>query len=1070
MELVGPPTRSSVYTLEADGAGNYYAPGSLVTLHVRVQQPAVQAQRSAGKTQCQCTGRRCPESQVQGAAACDCDYTGNRCTVDTSTAVMEGSKYLGLLLYAVKANDAAETKVGSWELPVDTSTPRFKVMDGESCEGKAIVQASAAAKRYDERFWFRAPPAGTGPIAFRLLIKQGDTLGGAFYWPTVPSVAPLVAAPQNGIVGGDLLLAELPPTTQAVEWVRGAAGLPCTAVCAASGGACNVSERQPHPPTHNTHDTRTYTSCRRPRMPISPPSRSQLKHACSRIPPLSQGASFGAATSSPGLLATIGNSYLCAPPLLASCDAYAPVASGHGDGWCWYKDAQNCPSSAATECDAVPPLEAASLSGLRFCPCTSTAGRRRLGRSNHTPAAWAAEPEETKPKVAVVKARSAPEPSLPPSSIRPSPAHAPVAEGAKPCPFASAIVTEVAAATATATTTTAAAATTVATTATVTGEASAAASAAPRRLAAVSGGPSIASSSSRWLLPDPSPSWLVALLAASGALALMLGSAVRRAVGEGRARGRGAGVRARGVAPPLLATTTQLLATLGTASAHNWVNSPRSRASKASEVQPCLPRSDPAPGVRVNPGQEFLVEWASGHPGSDHFFIVLKASNEAMMARHTETILNDYLDSAPAPYLEGVAYRKMHYGWTAEGGASRSGGDEATHQNFITQGLTAVAATAPEFAPRPGAFSCAAFGSRLGNRWESQEGCEAMQDLTLYNYPAAGHTADKRAAYTNPQYPWIEAVHKYRGVKPTADKAGFPKQFDTARFAVPAVGGPGQYIVQYYWRGYRDCIDVDVLPATTPVAPTSQAMYGGLQADPGTGGGGSTGPAPPTAPVEYAMTKRDHCQYVAGLFTLYERTRGGVQTCHPIPPPDAPNSLDQTREAALEACKERCKQNDACSALNVVPAVPPSTAKFGAAVNNVPWGQGNGCTLASYANEPAGTSVCYGFMPATLDPGQLPTLLELDFWPRPARRAHGNSTALITGIASSSHPPPPPSLAATLSSRQLTSSSAPSLSLLPQACRPKRSESPRMIPRTRSSTRLATTSDASSHLGRRRRR
>ena len=64
-------------------------------------------------------------------------------------------------MYAVVADDPSEAKVGTWELPREAGAPRFKVMDGASCDGRALVQTSALPKRYNEVFWFRAPPAGT---------------------------------------------------------------------------------------------------------------------------------------------------------------------------------------------------------------------------------------------------------------------------------------------------------------------------------------------------------------------------------------------------------------------------------------------------------------------------------------------------------------------------------------------------------------------------------------------------------------------------------------------------------------------------------------------------------------------------------------------------------------------------------------------------------------------------------------------------------------------------------------------------------------------------------------------
>ena len=67
------------------------------------------------------------------------------------------------------------------------------------------------------------------------------------------------------------------------------------------------------------------------------------------------------------------------------------------------------------------------------------------------------------------------------------------------------------------------------------------------------------------------------------------------------------------------------------------------------------------------------MEWASGHPGSYHYLVVLKATDEDKMSTHSEAMLNEYLASAPAAAVEqSPAYRKMHYGWTA---TSRAGGD-----------------------------------------------------------------------------------------------------------------------------------------------------------------------------------------------------------------------------------------------------------------------------------------------------------------------------------------------------------------------------------------------------------
>ena len=71
------------------------------------------------------------------------------------------------------------------------------------------------------------------------------------------------------------------------------------------------------------------------------------------------------------------------------------------------------------------------------------------------------------------------------------------------------------------------------------------------------------------------------------------------------------------------AATWHLL--LGGARGHNWINSPDSRATKASQVSPCLPplAGGRTPHVRVNANTTFLIEWASGHPGSFHYIVQL---------------------------------------------------------------------------------------------------------------------------------------------------------------------------------------------------------------------------------------------------------------------------------------------------------------------------------------------------------------------------------------------------------------------------------------------------------------
>ena len=280
--------RSAVYNLTA--SSSTYTPGELLHLELRVTQRLILGWSNAGKRE-----------------------QGN-----------ESSKYIGLLLYAVRTNDASETKVGSWEVPLQTP-PKFFLPADPGCGMRAVMHAGAEPKGYIERFRFRAPPAGTGSLTFRALVKQGDTNRGAFYWPGVGD------DPSNGVPGGDLVVDEAPGLTPHRPWsYRGQPGQTCTEVCAAAGLTCDEAALQ------------------------------------------SSGSSAAA------LRSAVEPHFLCAPPYLATCDNAAPTMSGLGDGLCWFHadtiQGESCPSSAAPPpslCDAAP--SSSIDDGLRLCACAPPA-------------------------------------------------------------------------------------------------------------------------------------------------------------------------------------------------------------------------------------------------------------------------------------------------------------------------------------------------------------------------------------------------------------------------------------------------------------------------------------------------------------------------------------------------------------------------------------------------------------------------------------------------------------------------------------------------------------------------
>ena len=228
MTKVAPPERSSVYALTSPSES--YAPGELIELHLRVTSRTIQKRLDAGVRQCVCDKTATGCDDVLGYLSCGTTYADG--TMTATEPYLESAKYIGLLLYAVSEGDAAETKVGRWEIAAELPA-RFKAPPDPGCDDRALMHASANAKNYFHRFTFRAPAAGAGTLVFRCLIKQGDTNGGAFYWPGSG------AAPSAGMAGGDLQIPESTSASPARLWFRAAPFESCSAACAGHALDCD---------------------------------------------------------------------------------------------------------------------------------------------------------------------------------------------------------------------------------------------------------------------------------------------------------------------------------------------------------------------------------------------------------------------------------------------------------------------------------------------------------------------------------------------------------------------------------------------------------------------------------------------------------------------------------------------------------------------------------------------------------------------------------------------------------------------------------------------------------------
>lgn len=110
-------------------------------------------------------------------------YTPNSKIMVYIKQISYGAPFRGLLLYAVSNVTENNTKLGAWS----STSPDFT--NASLCRG-AMMHSNAREKAYLSTFTFWTPPAGTGAIVIRLLLKTGPPsptytgdFWGGFYLP-----------------------------------------------------------------------------------------------------------------------------------------------------------------------------------------------------------------------------------------------------------------------------------------------------------------------------------------------------------------------------------------------------------------------------------------------------------------------------------------------------------------------------------------------------------------------------------------------------------------------------------------------------------------------------------------------------------------------------------------------------------------------------------------------------------------------------------------------------------------------------------------------------------------------
>lgn len=347
-----------------------------------------------------------------------------------------------------------------------------------------------------------------------------------------------------------------------------------------------------------------------------------------------------------------------------------------------------------------------------------------------------------------------------------------------------------------------------------------------------------------------------------------------------------------------------LLLCLGVVSAHNWLTSPaRGNIGIAGGnfngwTSPPCPQKGERVHVQVAAGQRFPIEWASGHGyGSYTFFVVLDAKDESNMISHTLESLDEYLKQAPTPALNYMTDTwAMHSAFPGSGPPGDSLVKTPVTNTWFPNG-------------RPKTFR------------QHEPGV-----TEVYNKTIAAVSRDKRAKYTNPSMPWIISVHKF------ALHEDLPEQMDLAFIEIPAGSPSGQYVVQYLWNGYYDCVDVNVLEQT------STDMFG-------------------SASTESKMDRVDHCVFNMTL----------TQTTDNKKPYALENvgCIEVKAGESIQGCLDMCATSNyqygfECEALQVSPVKLPTTARFKGmfqgGTSHLPDLPATRCPISTFAET---SSVCY---------------------------------------------------------------------------------------------------------------
>jgi hypothetical protein len=322
-------------------------------------------------------------------------------------------------------------------------------------------------------------------------------------------------------------------------------------------------------------------------------------------------------------------------------------------------------------------------------------------------------------------------------------------------------------------------------------------------------------------------------------------------------------------------------------SAHNWINTPSRTSfgsSSASTLKPALPATTDEPQVIVRAGQKFPVEWVCGH-GFDVYFVAFRKADLQRALVHEPAMMDAFLtDTTICPQTPlAKEHLNYHYKYNDtsldfDGVAGTTGVVPPPIPNFFKR---RVPSTDPNFIPRNPIFR-KAFKNLPANPTAAQ-----LALISQFEYNDTNTATNRRCHPSSPstRYPWVVAMWRFRIVMHQ------PARPDVAMLDMPPSTPPGDYMIQYRWRGYTDAFDVKVVGGTVDIA------------DP-------YGTAPDVGETPVVRFKRiDHCSFYQPL---------AVASCLPM---TATNGFLDTPDACFTACKA----STGCGGVAVVPLTYPNS-------------------------------------------------------------------------------------------------------------------------------------------------